>query len=232
MDAGGTEEYNSEILSNGLFHSVTKITISRTNDDSNDLDINITNHVSLTRWHTVLIVTGAVVLCSFFLYLFYRLCQIYVRAWVRRRKGQQGRRLSPQEETVNEILSNSGARQVLSSLARTAINSQTNRNTRLSSSQSDTEAGDVMDISERVVRVSFAPSVCSRDRSEEELSVGGESNGPPPYETLSSDQPPMYSDLEEPGTSNNTKQKDRATADDCVNGDSEQNQNKRPRQSS
>merc|ERR1711872_816186 len=105
------------------------------------------------------------------------------------------RRMSPQEEAVNEILSNSGARQVLSSLARTAINSQTNRNS--SASTCLAETGDVMDMSERVIRVSFAPSVGSGEKSEDEKSVGGESCGPPAYDSLvSTDQPPMYSDLE------------------------------------
>jgi len=212
--------YNSEVLSTGLFHSVTKITIYHQDNSTDNLDINITNQLSLSRWEAVLLITGAILLGGFFTYILYRLCHISFRRVLNKRKGRRG--ASPQEEAVNQILSNSGARQVLSSLARTAINSQINRRARdFSSQMSMNAAGEVMDISERVVRVSFAPSVCTRDNSEDEdeTSLGRESIGPPPYDTLSSipptyiDSPPTYSEVGSDGPENSDEADRRPSID-------------------
>jgi len=187
-------EIDSEVVSSGLFHSVTKIRISRTNESSSeDLDIHITNEFS--RWHTILFVTGGLFLGGSLLFVIFRLCKISWRTIWERRTGRRPRRATPQENRVNEILSNSGARQILSSLARTAVNSQTNRRDRVYESQiSMNSVGDVLDISERVVRVSFAPSVVVTETpSEETVSLG-----PPAYETLapiSLDPPPLYSEV-------------------------------------
>jgi len=169
-----------------------------------NLDINITNHYFGNRWMTIVIVSGILLLGGVIIYIFYRLCSITVRQVMARHKGNRNRRRrrTRQEEAVEEILSNSGARQVLSSLARTAINSQANRRVRDFSSQASiTSNGDVLDISERVVRVSFAPAVAS---SEDDKSLGGESSLstlPPAYDTLGTpppvypDNPPNYTDI-------------------------------------
>ncbi|XP_023321834.1 uncharacterized protein LOC111696461 [Eurytemora carolleeae] len=201
-----SQEYNSEVLSNGLFHSVTKITIHGYNASSTgDLDINITSNPD--RWQTILIATGTLFLAGTIVFVFYKLCTISLRS-VMTKRGR--RRLTPQEEALNEILANHGARQILSSLARTAINSQTNRRNRDFASQNSITSrgtGDVLDISERVVRVSFAPDVRAME-SEDEKSLGGESirsEPPPAYETLANPpSPPLYSELKKNTNSDST----------------------------
>jgi len=167
------------------------------NDRIQNLDINITNHYIGNRWQTIVIVSGILLFGGVVIFLVYRLCTITARQVMLRHRGNRTRRRkrNRQEEAVDEILSNSGARQVLSSLARTAINSQANRRVRDFSSQASiTSGGDVLDISERVVRVSFAPAVAS---SEDDRSIGGESSLstlPPAYDTLGTPPPPVYPD--------------------------------------
>merc|ERR1712203_991555 len=74
--------------------------------------------------------------------------------------GKQ-KKLNPQEKKVNKILSNQNAREILKSRAITAINSQqASRSRRGYSSQlSLTSTGTVPDLTDRVIRVSFAPEV-------------------------------------------------------------------------
>ena len=103
--------------------------------------------------------------------------------------GRQ-KKLNPQEKKVNKILSNQNAREILKSRAITAINSQVktlrvrenvlvsyfislqaSRSRRGYSSQlSLTSTGTVPDLTDRVIRVSFAPEVrtCFKDKNESE----------------------------------------------------------------
>merc|ERR1719348_2257493 len=69
------------------------------------------------------------------------------------------RRLNPTEKKVNKILSNESAREILKAHALTAINSQANkRRAGFSSQLSLDSVGTVPDLTDRVVRVSFAPT--------------------------------------------------------------------------
>lgn len=84
---------------------------------------------------------------------------------VRVRPSKKKRKLNPQEKKINKILSNQNAREILKSRAITAINSQTRRDSRrgFSSQFSLDSLGTVPDLTERVVRVSFAPTGSSRE---------------------------------------------------------------------
>lgn len=108
--------------------------------------------------------------------------------------------MNPQEKKINKILSNQNAREILKSRAITAINSQASRSRRgYSSSLSLTSTGSVPDLTDRVVRVSFAPEgLSSAAESPGTPSVPG-TPSPPDYDTLSthsrvsaSDPPPEY----------------------------------------
>merc|ERR1719228_2025132 len=69
------------------------------------------------------------------------------------------KKLNPSEKKVNKILSNENAREILKAHALTAINSQANKTRRGFSSQFSLDSiGTVPDLTDRVVRVSFAPT--------------------------------------------------------------------------
>jgi len=160
----------------------------------------------------------------------FRLCSLTFRVMlsrIRPAKKQEKRKLNPQEKKVHKILSNQNAREILKSRAITAINSQVNRSRRGYSSQYSLDSVcTVPDLTERVIRVSFAPEPSASEptatesrtpslnpvpeaRAQEdqtslsEGSIGVESN-PPAYDTLSthsrvsaSEPPPEYSTLQD-----------------------------------
>jgi len=67
--------------------------------------------------------------------------------------------LNPAEKKVNKILSNESAREILKAHALTAINSQANKRKQGYSSQMSLDSiGTVPDLTDRVIRVSFAPT--------------------------------------------------------------------------
>jgi len=69
------------------------------------------------------------------------------------------KKLNPTEKKVNKILSNENAREILKAHAITAINSQANKTKRGFSSQFSLDSiGTVPDLTDRVIRVSFAPT--------------------------------------------------------------------------
>merc|ERR1719195_957043 len=73
--------------------------------------------------------------------------------------SQKKKKLSTTEKKVNKILSNENAREILKAHAITAINSQANRAKRSYSSQYSLDSiGTVPDLTDRVIRVSFAPT--------------------------------------------------------------------------
>lgn len=87
------------------------------------------------------------------------------------------------EKKVNKILSNESAREILKAHAITAINSQANKRQRGFSSQMSIDSvGSVPDLTDRVVRVSFAPTgggaasgdsaVPDKNKDKDNVSVG------------------------------------------------------------
>jgi len=69
------------------------------------------------------------------------------------------KKLNPSEKKVNKILSNENTREILKAHALTAINSQANKTQRGFSSQFSLDSiGTVPDLTDRVIRVSFAPT--------------------------------------------------------------------------
>jgi len=74
------------------------------------------------------------------------------------------KKLNPSEKKVNKILSNENAREILKAHALTAINSQANKTRRGFSSQFSLDSiGTVPDLTDRVIRVSFAPTGTTQD---------------------------------------------------------------------
>lgn len=164
--------------------------------------------------------TGAVIFLLILSCIFFKLCQITIRTAIQNyRPRHKKKRLSAQEKKVNRILSNQNVREILQSRAVTAINSQENRGRNAYSSQFSLDSvATVPDLTDRVIRVSFAPeghSVSQPSTSQQQedspqqiinqvaesgsisdLSIGGRSN-PPAYDSLSthsriSTPPPEY----------------------------------------
>jgi len=78
--------------------------------------------------------------------------------------SKKKKKLNPAEKKVNKILSNENAREILKAHAITAINSQANKTKRGFSSQFSLDSiGTVPDLTDRVIRVSFAPTGVNED---------------------------------------------------------------------
>ena len=188
--------------------------------------------MSFTRGESIALWTGVILFVSFLSCLFYRLCSVTCRTMISNMGStKRKKRLNPMEKRVNKILNNESAREILKAHALTAINSQVRKeklrlkNSRYkiphfqankrrqgySSQVSLDSLGTVPDLTDRVVRVSFAPTGDSepgpgpsqtvsgaQTGGEDQISVGGVSN-PPDYDTLSqhsrvsaSEPPPEY----------------------------------------
>merc|ERR1719471_1299584 len=125
-----------------------------------------------SRGEAIALWVGVILFVALLSCVFYRLCRVTVQTLIQnmRPAGRQ-KKLNPQEKKVNKILSNQNAREILKSRAITAINSQASRSRRGYSSQlSLTSTGTVPDLTDRVIRVSFAPEVrtCFKDKNESE----------------------------------------------------------------
>jgi len=172
--------------------------------------------MSFSRGDTIALWTGLLLMAGFLSAVFYRLCSVTVRTMLSRIKpvGKK-KKMNAQEKKVNKILSNESAREILKSRAITAINSQANKSRRGRSSQFSLDSiGTIPDLTDRVVRVSFAPTGNSGDEQTqpnsivnqvpeivvtEDVNVSNDSidlesvsgvseggmSGPPPYDTLS-----------------------------------------------
>jgi len=139
-----------------------------------------------SRGEAIALWTGVIMFVVFLGFCFFRLCSLFFRTMlVRVRPAKKKRKLNPQEKKINKILSNQNAREILKSRAITAINSQANKSRRGFSSQFSLDSlGTVPDLTERVVRVSFAPTGSSREETGT-LSVNPPTSVP---ENLASDQ--------------------------------------------
>ena len=186
--------------------------------------------MSFTRGESIALWTGVILFVTFLGCLFYRLCSVTCRTMISNMGSSRRRkRLNPMEKRVNKILNNESAREILKAHALTAINSQVcwhslwrhfcsienfvfqanKRRLGYSSQVSLDSVGTVPDLTDRVVRVSFAPTgntetidvlpeAGTETEAGSEVSLGGVS-GPPAYDTLSthsrvsaSEPPPEY----------------------------------------
>lgn len=170
--------------------------------------------MAFSRGEAIALWVGVILFCSMLFCIFYRLCKVTVRTLIENlRPAEKKKKLNSQEKKVNKILSNQNAREILKSRAITAINSQASRSRRGFSSQlSLSSTGTVPDLTDRVIRVSFAP--CGSQETEASAPESPSSLGPPSipgtpslpgtpsppdYDTLSthsrvsaSDPPPDY----------------------------------------
>ena len=120
----------------------------------------------------VLVILFVVTTCAC---CFWRLCSVTCKTMLAKMPGNRRRRLNPAEKRVNKILSNESAREILKAHAVTAMNSAANQRQRGYSSQLSIDSvGSVPDLTDRVVRVSFAPT--------------GDNNAPAPDTSSSSSQ--------------------------------------------
>ena len=104
----------------------------------------------------VLVILFVVTTCAC---CFWRLCSVTCKTMLAKMPGNRRRRLNPAEKRVNKILSNESAREILKAHAVTAMNSAANQRQRGYSSQLSIDSvGSVPDLTDRVVRVSFAPT--------------------------------------------------------------------------
>lgn len=181
-----------------------------------DLSSGISEHfgkkiMAFSRGEAIALWVGIILFCALLFCIFYRLCRVTVQTLVdNMRPVGKKKKLNPQEKKVNKILSNQNAREILKSRAITAINSQASRSRRGYSSQLSISSTDtVPDLTDRVIRVSFAPTgdqleddtPCSSPgspSSSKTPSVPG-TPSPPDYDALSihsrvsaSDPPPDY----------------------------------------
>jgi len=174
--------------------------------------------MAFSRGEAIALWVGVILFCSMLFCIFYRLCKVTVRTLIENlRPAEKKKKLNSQEKKVNKILSNQNAREILKSRAITAINSQASRSRRGFSSQlSLSSTGTVPDLTDRVIRVSFAPcgsqetGDCAGGSAPESPSSLGPPSlpgtpsipgtpSPPDYDTLSthsrvsaSDPPPDY----------------------------------------
>jgi len=113
------------------------------------------------------------------------------------------KKLNPTEKKVNKILSNENAREILKAHAITAINSQANKTKRGFSSQFSLDSiGTVPDLTDRVIRVSFAPT-------------GGQDEAPSRgAETAATNQVP------EPASTSDIQAQDSSNVSDSLDQDS------------
>ena len=117
--------------------------------------------MSFSRGESIALWTGVILFIVFLSCIFWRLCSVTCKTMFAnmtgRKKGRK--RLNPMEKKVNKILSNESAREILKAHALTAINSQENKRQRGYSSQVSLDSvGSVPDLTDRVIRVSFAPT--------------------------------------------------------------------------
>merc|ERR1719167_1031848 len=164
-------------------------------------DVEVGDTMVFSRGEAIALWVGVILFVAILSCVLYRLCRVTVQTLIQnmRPAGRQ-KKLNPQEKKVNKILSNQNAREILKSRAITAINSQASRSRRGYSSQlSLTSTGTVPDLTDRVIRVSFAPEgLGSAPDSPKTPSTPG-TPSPPDYDTLSthsrvsaSDPPPGY----------------------------------------
>merc|ERR1719167_206333 len=164
-------------------------------------DVEVGDTMVFSRGEAIALWVGVILFVAILSCVLYRLCRVTAQTLIQnmRPAGRQ-KKLNPQEKKVNKILSNQNAREILKSRAITAINSQASRSRRGYSSQlSLTSTGTVPDLTDRVIRVSFAPEgLGSAPDSPKTPSTPG-TPSPPDYDTLSthsrvsaSDPPPDY----------------------------------------
>jgi len=155
-----------------------------------------------SRGEAIALWVGVILFVALLSCVLYRLCRVTVQTLIQnmRPAGKQ-KKLNPQEKKVNKILSNQNAREILKSRAITAINSQqASRSRRGYSSQlSLTSTGTVPDLTDRVIRVSFAPEGLGSAPASPKTPTTPGTPSPPDYDTLSthsrvsaSDPPPDY----------------------------------------
>ena len=136
--------------------------------------------MAISRAESIALWTAGILMFVVFMgCLGWRLCSITFKTMIVRMTGRgRKRRLNPTEKKVNKILSNESAREILKAHALTAINSQVwgriflifshkydtilfqanKRRAGFSSQLSLDSTGTVPDLTDRVVRVSFAPA--------------------------------------------------------------------------
>lgn len=166
--------------------------------------------MAFSRGEAIALWVGVIFFCAILFCLFYRLCWVTAQTLIDNiRPVDKKKKLNPQEKKVNKILSNQNAREILKSRAITAINSQASRSRRSYSSQlSLSSTGTVPDLTDRVIRVSFAPTGDQTEEDNQDSFPGTPSletpsvpgtPSPPDYDTLSthsrvsaSDPPPDY----------------------------------------
>jgi len=181
--------------------------------------------MSFSHGESIALWTGVILFVVFLTCIFWRLISVTCKTMIVTVTGQgrsRRKRMNPREERVNKILSNESAREILKAHALTAINSQANKRKQGYSSQMSLDSiGTVPDLTDRVIRVSFAPTgessqaaaasgvaaagTESNDNNpgDDQVSVSTMSIGnlsqPPAYDTLSthsrvsaSDPPPEY----------------------------------------
>jgi len=117
--------------------------------------------MAISRGESIALWTAGILMFVVFMgCLGWRLFSITFKTMIVRMTGRgRKRRLNPTEKRVNKILSNESAREILKAHALTAINSQANKRRAGYSSQLSLDStGTVPDLTDRVVRVSFAPA--------------------------------------------------------------------------
>lgn len=118
--------------------------------------------MGFSRGESIALWTGLILFVALLSCLFYRLLAVTCRTMidnVRPVNSKKKKKLNPTEKKVNKILSNENAREILKAHAITAINSQANKTKRGFSSQFSLDSiGTVPDLTDRVIRVSFAPT--------------------------------------------------------------------------
>jgi len=117
--------------------------------------------MTFSRGESIALWTGIILFLGIISCLFYRLCSVTCRTMIYnvRPPNSKKKKLNPTEKKVNKILSNENAREILKAHAITAINSQANKTKRGFSSQFSLDSiGTVPDLTDRVIRVSFAPT--------------------------------------------------------------------------
>merc|ERR1712106_58712 len=118
--------------------------------------------MGFSRGESIALWTGLILFVALLSCIFYRLCSLACRTMIDNvvpPNSKKKKKLNPAEKKVNKILSNENAREILKAHAITAINSQANKTKRGFSSQFSLDSiGTVPDLTDRVIRVSFAPT--------------------------------------------------------------------------
>merc|ERR1712106_1087959 len=123
--------------------------------------------MGFSRGESIALWTGLILFVALLSCIFYRLCSLTCRTMIDNvvpPNSKKKKKLNPAEKKVNKILSNENAREILKAHAITAINSQANKTKRGFSSQFSLDSiGTVPDLTDRVIRVSFAPTGVNED---------------------------------------------------------------------